>query len=99
MKITKTEVQTEISGIKVVDESTIQITLEAANTSAPYVLGSAVPISTAKYGDLIKKGDLSKFKSLNMVDYVSNGAYVLKEYKEKNICDSGSKPELLPGRA
>lgn len=74
---------TEISGIKVVDESTIQITLEAANTSAPYVLGSAVPISTAKYGDLIKKGDLSKFKSLNMVDYVSNGAYVLKEYKEK----------------
>ena len=74
---------TEISGIKVVDESTIEITLEAANTSAPYVLGSAVPISTAKYGDLIKKGDLSKFKSLNMVDYVSNGAYVLKEYKEK----------------
>ena len=58
---------TEISGIKVVDESTIEITLEAANTSAPYVLGSAVPISTAKYGDLIKKGDLGEPKTKNLI--------------------------------
>ena len=85
---------TEISGIKVVDESTIQITLEAANTSAPYVLGSAVPISTAKYGDLIKKGDLSKFKAMNMVDYVSNGAYVLKEYKEKTSATLVANPNF-----
>lgn len=88
---------TEISGIKVVDESTIQITLEAANTSAPYVLGSAVPISTAKYGDLIKKGDLSKFKSLNMIDYVSNGAYVLKEYKEKTSATLEANPNFYLG--
>ena len=88
---------TEISGIKVVDESTIEITLEAANTSAPYVLGSAVPISTAKYGDLIKKGDLSKFKSLNMVDYVSNGAYVLKEYKEKRSATLEANPNFYLG--
>ncbi len=88
---------TEISGIKVVDESTIEITLEAANTSAPYVLGSAVPISTAKYGDLIKKGDLSKFKSLNMVDYVSNGAYVLKEYKEKTSATLEANPNFYLG--
>lgn len=88
---------TEISGIKVVDESTIEITLESANTSAPYVLGSAVPISTAKYGDLIKKGDLSKFKSLNMVDYVSNGAYVLKEYKEKTSATLEANPNFYLG--
>lgn len=88
---------TEISGIKVVDESTIEITLKAANTSAPYVLGSAVPISTAKYGDLIKKGDLSKFKSLNMVDYVSNGAYVLKEYKEKTSATLEANPNFYLG--
>ena len=88
---------TEISGIKVVDESTIEITLEAANTSAPYVLGSAVPISTAKYGDLIKKGDLSKFKSLNMVDYVSNGACVLKEYKEKTSATLEANPNFYLG--
>lgn len=88
---------TEISGIKVVDESTIEITLEAANTSAPYILGSAVPISTAKYGDLIKKGDLSKFKSLNMVDYVSNGAYVLKEYKEKTSATLEANPNFYLG--
>lgn len=88
---------TEISGIKVVDESTIEITLEAANTSAPYVLGSAVPISTAKYGDLLKKGDLSKFKSLNMVDYVSNGAYVLKEYKEKTSATLEANPNFYLG--
>lgn len=88
---------TEISGIKVVDESTIEITLEAANTSAPYVLGSAVPISTAKYGDLIKKGDLSKFKSLNMVNYVSNGAYVLKEYKEKTSATLEANPNFYLG--
>lgn len=88
---------TEISGIKVVDESTIEITLESANTSAPYVLGSAVPISTAKYGDLIKKGDLSKFKALDMVDYVSNGAYVLKDYKEKTSATLEANPNFYLG--
>ena len=56
-----------------------------------------MPISTAKYGDLIKKGDLSKFKSLNMVDYVSNGAYVLKEYKEKTSATLEANPNFYLG--
>ena len=88
---------TEISGIKVLDESTIEITLEAPNTSAPYVLGSATPISTAKYGALIKKGDLSQFKAMNMVGYVSNGAYVLKEYKEKTSATLEANPNFYLG--
>ena len=83
---------TEISGIKVLDESTIEITLEAPNTSAPYVLGSATPISTAKYGALIKKGDLSQFKAMNMVGYVSNGAY-----KEKTSATLEANPNFYLG--
>lgn len=88
---------TEISGIKAVDESTLEITLEAPNTSAAYMLGSAYPVSTAKYGDLIKKGDLSKFKALSMIDCVSNGAYVLKEYKEKTSATLEANPNFYLG--
>lgn len=88
---------TEISGIKVLDESTIEVTLEAPNTSAPYVLGAAVPISTEKYGALIKKGDLSQFKSMSMIGYVSNGAYVLKEYKEKTSATLEANPNFYLG--
>lgn len=88
---------TDISGIKVVDESTIEITLKAPNTSAQYALGSAIPISTAKYGDLLTKGDLSKFKALSMIDYVSNGAYVLKDYKEKTSATLEANPNFYLG--
>ncbi len=73
----------EISGIKVIGDDTIEITLEAPYASAPYMLASAIPVSTEKYGDLIKHGDLSGFKALDMIDFVGNGAYVLKEYKVK----------------
>lgn len=73
----------EISGIKVIGDDTIEITLEAPYASAPYMLSSAIPVSTEKYGDLIKHGDLSGFKALDMIDFVGNGAYTLKEYKVK----------------
>ena len=88
---------TEISGIKVVDESTIEITLEEANNTAQYALGSAIPLSTAKYGDLLKKGDLSKFKALDMMEFVGNGAYILKDYQEKTAVTLVANPNFYLG--
>lgn len=87
-----------IEGIKVVDDSTLEITLEAPNTSAIYSLSSAFPVHEM-YADLIKPEDLSGFKNLSMIDAVWNGAYVLKEYKEKESATLKSNPNFYLGEA
>lgn len=78
----KTNDQTEIEGVKAIDDDTLEITLDQPNSMASYDL-SVVPISEKHYGGLLKKGDLSAFKSIDMTTWVGNGAYSLKEYKEK----------------
>ena len=78
----KTNDKTEIDGVKAVDDHTLQITLDQPNSMAPYDL-SVVPVSEKAYGNLLKKGDLSAFKAIDMTKWVGNGAYSLKEYKEK----------------
>lgn len=88
---------TEIEGIKAVDDKTLQITLEKPYSSGVYMGVQAMPISTALYGDLIKKGDVSGYKNLNMIDYVSNGAYVLKKYEEKSAVTLEANPNFYLG--
>lgn len=87
----------EISGIKIVDDKTIQFTIEKPNSSAQYVFASAFPISTALYGNLIKHGDLTGFKNLSMINYVSNGPYILTEYKEGQSATMKSNPNYYEG--
>lgn len=79
----KTNDAKDIEGVKVVDDKTLEIHIEAPNFTAKYDFGSAIPISAKIYGDLLKKGDLSKFKAVDMTTWVGNGAYTLTGIKEK----------------
>ena len=89
----------DISGITTPDDKTIVVKLSAANTSAQYALGGAYPISTAKYGSTIKQGDLSAFKALSMINYVTNGPYTLSEYKEGASATMKANPSYCEGAA
>lgn len=88
---------TEIEGVKAVDDSTLQITLNKPYSSARYMGVQAYPISTKHYGDLLKKGEVSKYKELNMVNYVSNGSYILKKYEEKVAVTLEANPNFYLG--
>lgn len=73
----------DIEGVKALDDRTLAIQTEQPNYTAKYDFGSAVPISEKVYGSLLTKGDLSKFKAVDMTTWVGNGAYTLTEVKEK----------------
>jgi peptide/nickel transport system substrate-binding protein len=71
-----------ISGITTPDDKTLVAKLSKPNSSAQFALGGTYPISTAKYGKLIKHGDLKAFKNVDMKTYITNGPYTLTDYKE-----------------
>lgn len=79
----KTNDAKDIEGVKAVDDKTLEIKIEQPNYTAKYDFGSAYPVSTKEYGSLLTKGDLSKFKAIDMTKWIGNGAYTLTEYKEK----------------
>ena len=87
----------DISGIKVVNPTTIEIKLSKANSSAQYQLGGAYPISTAKYGSVIKHGDLKAFKALSMIGYVTNGPYTLTDFKKGVSATIKANPNYCEG--
>ncbi len=87
----------EISGVKVLDNKTIQVKLTQANSSAQYELGGAYPISTAKYGSLIKHGDLKSFKAINMIGYVTNGPYTLSSFEKGTSATMKANPNYCEG--
>ncbi|MCH4239566.1 MAG: ABC transporter substrate-binding protein [Oscillospiraceae bacterium] len=86
-----------ISGVTTPDDKTLVIKLSARNSSAKYFLGSTYPISTAKYGSLIKQGNMSGIKSLKMINWVGNGAYTLTSYKEGQNATLTSNPNYYKG--
>lgn len=88
---------TSISGITTPDDKTVVFKIEKPNASAQYLFGGTVPVSTALYGNLIKQGDVSGFKNLEMVNYVSNGPYVLTEYKKGESATMKSNPNYYAG--
>ncbi len=89
----------DISGIKVVDDKTIEVKLDKVNSSAQYALGTAYPISTALYGDTIKQGDLSAFKAIDMKTWVGNGSYTLTDYQEGQSATMKANPNYCEGAA
>ncbi len=87
----------DIAGIKALDDKTLQIKLTKVNSSAQYQLGSSEPISTKKYGSLIKQGDISGFKKLSMINYVGDGAYTLTSYKAGQAATLKANPNYYDG--
>lgn len=89
----------DIAGIKAVNDNTLQITLDQPNAEAIYLL-NVPPIDTAKYGDMIKQGDVSAYKAFTaskMVNYVSNGAYVMTDAKTGESTTLTANPNYLYG--
>lgn len=80
----KTNGAADIEGVKALDDKTLEIKIEKPNFTAKYDFGAAIPISTKVYGSLLTKGDLSKFKAVDMTTWVGNGAYTLSDVKEKS---------------
>lgn len=88
----------DLAGVKVVDDSTLQVTLEEPNSEAIYNLN--VPcIDSAKYGSMIKPGDVSAYKkvSSDMTNYVSNGAYTVTNIKTGESVTLKANPNYLYG--
>lgn len=86
-----------ISGITTPDDKTLVCKVEKPNASAQYMFGGAVPICTKLYGSLIKQGDVSGFKNLDMIHYVSNGPYILTEYKKGESATMTANPNYYGG--
>lgn len=80
----KTNDASEIEGVKALDDKTLQIQLEKPNFTAKYDFATVEPISTKVYGDILTKGDMSKFKAVDMKTWVGNGAYTLTDVQEKS---------------
>lgn len=87
----------DISGIRVVDDKTVEVKLDKVNSSAQYALGVAYPISTALYGGTIKQGDLSAFKAIDMKTWVTNGPYTLTDYQEGQSATLKANPNFCLG--
>lgn len=88
----------DLAGVKAVDDSTLQVTLDQPNSEAIYNLN--VPcIDSAKYGSLIKPGDVSAYKKLcnDMTNYVSNGAYIITSVKTGESVTLKANPNYLYG--
>lgn len=68
-----------ISGIKVINDSTIEVKLEQVNAEAIWFLGDAV-LTKAYYGKDFKKGNLDSIKALHSKP-MGAGPYKLTEFK------------------
>ena len=71
-----------ISGINLVDDQTIEITLTNRSSSAQYDFGNIAPVPTKYYEKYYVQGDLSKLKqnSFTSTDIPVSGAYKLTKY-------------------
>ncbi|NGZ76596.1 ABC transporter substrate-binding protein [Saccharibacillus alkalitolerans] len=69
----------DISGIKVVDDKTVEITVSDYDAMTQVNLGAVAPLPEAYYGKGYKQGDLTSVKQLNAKP-VGSGPYKLKSY-------------------
>lgn len=71
----------EITGIQVVDDKTVKITLEQKNATAIYTLAQTMIMSKDYFGKNYKPGDVSSVDALQSSP-MGSGAWVLKNKKE-----------------
>ncbi|MBP7401538.1 MAG: ABC transporter substrate-binding protein [Clostridia bacterium] len=73
----------DITGIKKIDDRTVEITIEGVDPTAIWQLGGVQPVKQTYYGDGYIKGDLSTVKAKNSAP-MGAGAYVFESY-ENNV--------------
>ncbi|WP_025681301.1 ABC transporter substrate-binding protein [Paenibacillus massiliensis] len=69
----------DISGIKIIDELTAEVTVTEPNAATRDVLGDVVLIPESYYGKDYKKGSLDSIKALSDKP-IGSGQYILKQY-------------------
>ncbi|MBD7912541.1 MULTISPECIES: ABC transporter substrate-binding protein [Clostridium] len=77
----------DISGIQIVDDETIKITLEEKSSSAIYDLGVFRPIPESYYGKYYRHGNTDGLKETYKKPGPVSGAYKLTSYKEGQEID------------
>ena len=70
----------DISGIEIVDDQTMKITLVEKTSSAIYDLGGFMPMPESYYGKDYKQGSTDSIKALNEKPEVSSGPYKFVSY-------------------
>ncbi|CDM69271.1 Oligopeptide-binding protein AppA [Clostridium bornimense] len=71
---------TDISGIEIVDDQTMKITLLEKTSSAIYDFATIMPMPESYYGKDYKQGSIDSIKTLNEKPEVSSGAYKFVSY-------------------
>lgn len=95
----------DISGVKIIDDKTIAITLEEPSSSAAYDLSDIVPIQEAYYSKYYSQGNTEKLKetftnpgpasaSYKFVSY-KPGEEVVLEANDKSMFGSPKVPNLI----
>ncbi|ANS76444.1 ABC transporter substrate-binding protein [Paenibacillus yonginensis] len=87
---------TEISGVKIIDDNTIQIDVTDYDALTQVYLGTIPFISEAYYGKGFKKGSLDSIKSLNAKP-LGSGPYVLSNYKAGQEVDFTANADYFKG--
>lgn len=71
----------DISGLKIVDDKTIDITLQEPSSSAKYTLGDIIPLPESYYGKYYSQGNTDKLKDTFTAPGPASAAYKFVSYK------------------
>lgn len=86
----------EISGIKIIDDLTAEVTVTEPNAATRDVLGDVVLIPEAYYGKGYKKGNLDSIKALSDKP-IGSGQYILKQYVPGQQVVMEANPDYFQG--
>ncbi|MNW31503.1 Oligopeptide-binding protein AppA precursor [compost metagenome] len=86
----------DISGIKIIDDLTAEVTVTEPNAATRDVLGDVVLIPEAYYGKGYKKGNLDSIKALSDKP-IGSGQYTLKQYVPGQQVVLESNPDYFRG--
>ncbi|OOM81881.1 oligopeptide-binding protein AppA precursor [Clostridium puniceum] len=88
---------TSISGMKIVDDKNISITLDEKSSSALYVLGGTVPVPEAYYSKYYKQGNTDGLKETYTRPGPASGPYKFVNYKEGQEVDLEANDKCVLG--
>ncbi|AWB46702.1 ABC transporter substrate-binding protein [Paenibacillus sp. CAA11] len=89
---------TEISGVKIIDDNTVQITVSDYTALTQVYLGGVEFLPEHYYGKGYKKGNLDTVKALNDKP-LGSGPYIMKAYKAGQEVDFEANPDYFKGAA
>lgn len=87
---------TEISGVKIIDDNTIQIDVTDYDALTQVYLGGVWFIPESYYGKGFKKGSMDSIKALNSKP-LGSGPYILSSYKAGQEVDLKANPDYFKG--